>query len=122
MVTNLLTNAAKYTPNKGTIELAAQRQGAEIVIQVNDNGMGIPDGMLDEVFEMFTQVNRTLDRSQGGLGIGLALARQMVQLHGGTISAQSPGIGKGSTFTVRLPVRLSEPEATNLVSPGRKPQ
>ena len=69
---------------------------------------------------MFTQVNRTLDRSQGGLGIGLALARQMIQLHGGTISAQSPGIGKGSTFTVRLPVLLSEPEGTNLVSPERK--
>jgi PAS domain S-box-containing protein len=101
--TNLLTNAAKYTPDGGSIELAARRKSGELVVRVVDNGLGIPPGMLTEVFEMFTQVNRTLDRSQGGLGIGLALTRKMVELHGGTISAQSSGLGEGSTFTIRLP-------------------
>jgi PAS domain S-box-containing protein len=106
VVTNLLTNAAKYTPEQGEIELAAGKENTEIVIRITDNGMGIPPSMLDEVFEMFTQVDRTLDRSEGGLGIGLALARQMVQLHGGTLCAESAGIGQGSTFTVRLPLSL----------------
>ena len=104
VVSNLLTNAAKYTPEGGRIELAASREGGEVVVRVADTGLGIPPGMLDEVFEMFTQVNRTLDRSQGGLGIGLALVKRMVELHGGTITAESPGLGKGSTFTVRLPL------------------
>ena len=104
VVGNLLTNAAKYTPEGGNIELEAVLEGGEVVIRVADTGLGIPPGMLDEVFAMFTQVNRTLDRSQGGLGIGLALVKRIVELHGGTITAESPGLGKGSTFTVRLPV------------------
>ena len=104
VVGNLLTNAAKYTPEGGKIELEAVLEGGEVVIRVADTGLGIPPGMLDEVFAMFTQVNRTLDRSQGGLGIGLALVKRIVELHGGTITAESPGLGKGSTFTVRLPV------------------
>ncbi len=74
------------------------------MIRVTDTGLGIPPEMLAEVFEMFTQVNRTLDRSQGGLGIGLALVKRLVELHGGTITAESPGLGEGSTFTVRLPL------------------
>jgi PAS domain S-box-containing protein len=102
VVSNLLTNAAKYTPEGGSIELAATRDGAEIVIRVTDTGLGIPPEMLADVFEMFTQVNRTLDRAQGGLGIGLALVKRLVELHGGMISASSPGLGAGSTFTVRL--------------------
>ena len=104
VVSNLLTNAAKYTPEGGCIELAAVREGGEVVIRVTDTGLGIPPEMLAEVFEMFTQVNRTLDRSQGGLGIGLALVKRLVELHGGTITALSPGLGEGSTFTVRLPL------------------
>jgi CheY-like chemotaxis protein len=74
-----------------------------VTIRVTDTGLGIPPGMLAEVFEMFTQVNRTLERSQGGLGIGLALVKRLVEFHGGTITAESPGLGQGSTFTVRLP-------------------
>jgi PAS domain S-box-containing protein len=120
VITNLLTNAAKYTADPGSIELVGRRQGGEIVVQVTDTGMGLPHEMLEEVFEMFTQVNRALDRSQGGLGLGLALARQMVQLHGGTISAESPGLGQGSTFTIRLPIILTDSDRTTLVSTGRE--
>jgi signal transduction histidine kinase len=104
VITNLLTNAAKYTPEKGCIELMASHQCGEVIVSVSDTGLGIPPGMVDEVFEMFTQVNRTLERSQGGLGIGLALVRRIVEFHGGTITAESPGLGKGSTFTIRLPL------------------
>ena len=104
VMSNLLTNAAKYTPEGGCIELAAAREGGEVIVRVTDTGLGIPPGMLAEVFEMFTQVNRTLERSQGGLGIGLALVKRLVELHGGTITAESPGLGQGSTFTVRLPL------------------
>jgi PAS domain S-box-containing protein len=101
---NLLTNAAKYTPERGCIELSAVRQDNEVIIRVTDTGLGIPPAMLTEVFEMFTQVNRTLERSQGGLGIGLALVKRLVELHAGTITAQSSGLGEGSTFSVRLPL------------------
>ncbi len=104
VITNLLTNAAKYTPAGGSITLAAFREGDEVIIRVSDSGIGIPPGMLAEVFEMFTQVNRTLERSQGGLGIGLALVKRLVEFHGGTITAESPGAGLGSTFIVRLPL------------------
>ena len=104
VMTNLLTNAAKYTPEGGCIELSASREGGEVIVRVTDTGLGIPPGMLAEVFEMFTQVNRTLERSQGGLGIGLALVKRLVEFHGGTITAESQGLGQGSTFTVRLPL------------------
>ncbi|WP_165225554.1 hybrid sensor histidine kinase/response regulator [Aquisphaera insulae] len=104
VITNLLTNAAKYTPEGGQIELSARGDGREAVVLVKDTGLGIPPTMLDEVFAMFTQVNRTLDRSQGGLGIGLALVKRLVELHGGTVVAESQGLGMGSTFTVRLPL------------------
>ncbi len=103
VVSNLLTNAAKYTPQGGRIELAAASEGREVILRVTDTGLGIPPAMLTEVFEMFAQVNRTLERSQGGLGIGLALVKRLVELHGGTIIADSSGLGRGTTFTVRLP-------------------
>jgi PAS domain S-box-containing protein len=109
VVSNLLTNAAKYTPERGCIQLVARREGAEVAVRVTDTGLGIPPGMLGAVFEMFAQVNRTLDRAQGGLGIGLALVKRLVELHCGTITAESPGLGQGSSFTVRLP--LVEPHA-----------
>ena len=121
VVGNLLTNAAKYTPEGGSIELEAVLEDGEVVIRVTDTGLGIPPGMLDEVFEMFTQVNRTLDRSQGGLGIGLALVKRIVELHGGTITAESPGLGKGATFTVRLPLveaGLDGAEPPRVSNPG----
>ncbi len=103
VVGNLLNNAAKYTPEGGVISLAVRADAADAVILVADNGIGIPPEMLSQVFELFTQVDANLDRSRGGLGIGLALVKQLVELHGGEISAASPGLGRGAVFTVRLP-------------------
>ncbi|MDB5491608.1 MAG: histidine kinase [Micavibrio sp.] len=102
-VANLLNNAAKYTPNGGHISLRAMQDSGEVVIAVTDNGLGIRRDMLNSIFDLFTQVDRSLDRSQGGLGIGLALVQRLVTLHGGHISADSAGLGQGSTFTIRLP-------------------
>jgi len=102
ILANLLTNAAKYTPDGGRIELAAVRQDGHAVITVADNGVGIPHEMLPRVFDLFTQVGQNMDRAQGGLGIGLALVKKLVELHGGTVTAASAG--RGSTFTVRLPI------------------
>ena len=110
VVSNLLNNAAKYTPEGGRIELRATAGAGAATVVVRDDGFGIPPEMLDSVFEMFTQVNRTLDSSQGGLGIGLTLVRRLVELHGGTVTAESAGPGQGSTFTVTLP-RLAAPPA-----------
>lgn len=104
VLSNLLNNAAKYTPASGRIALAARREGGEVVVSVTDSGIGIPQGALSEVFQMFTQVGRNMDRSQGGLGIGLSLVRGLVELHGGAVTAASEGTGKGSTFCVRLPL------------------
>jgi PAS domain S-box-containing protein len=104
VIANLLNNAAKYTASGGQIWISARRDGEEAVVSVRDNGAGIPAEMLPRVFEMFAQVNRTLNRSQGGLGIGLTLARNLVELHGGRIEASSDGPGKGSEFIVRLPL------------------
>lgn len=104
IISNLLNNASKYTAPEGRLQLSAHREGHEAVISVSDNGIGIPRDRLDDVFTLFSQVNRTLDRSQGGLGIGLALVRRLIEMHGGHVSAQSAGPGLGSTFTVRLPL------------------
>lgn len=104
VVSNLLNNAAKYTPEGGSILLAARRERGEVLINVADNGVGIPSDMLPRIFGLFTQVRDSLHRSHGGLGIGLALVKQLVEMHGGAIIAESPGPGKGSTFRVRLPV------------------
>lgn len=102
-VSNLLNNAAKYTPNGGEVEVTLTRSRGEVVVSVQDNGLGIPAAMLGRVFDMFAQVNQTLDRAQGGLGIGLSLVRSLVALHGGSVSARSAGPGQGSCFTLRLP-------------------
>jgi signal transduction histidine kinase len=103
IVSNLLNNAAKYTPEGGQIHLSGRDEQTEAVIVVSDKGLGIPAEMLPEVFQLFTQIDCTLDRAQGGLGIGLALVKQLVELHGGAINAESEGIGKGSRFEVRMP-------------------
>jgi PAS domain S-box-containing protein len=100
---NLLTNAAKYTPEGGDIWIESGRFDGEAFVKVRDNGSGIPSHMMENIFELFAQGERTLDRSEGGLGIGLTLARRIVALHGGTIVARSEGAGKGSEFEVRLP-------------------
>jgi len=116
-VSNILTNAAKYTPQGGRIELVAKQEATRAVISITDNGVGIPSELTTSVFEMFAQVNRNLNRSQGGLGIGLALVKRLIEMHGGTIEAQSPGAGKGSTFTIRLPIALPEEASLEESSP-----
>ena len=104
---NLLNNAAKYTERGGRIQLTVQHRGSEAVVSVKDNGIGIPTHMLPHVFEMFTQVDRNLERSQGGLGIGLSIVKRLVEMHGGSVEVRSDGDGRGSDFVVRLPVDLS---------------
>lgn len=111
VLTNLVNNAAKYTPAGGVIEVRAEQGTGEAVLTVRDSGIGIPKEMLPRIFDMFTQVGASLDRSQGGLGIGLTLVRKLVEMHGGTVSAASAGAGAGSTFTVRLPLALAAAEA-----------
>ena len=106
VVGNLLTNAAKYTEAGGHIELSAQRDGDDAVLRVRDNGIGIAPDMLPHVFDLFVQVDHAATRSQGGLGIGLTLVKNLVELHGGTVDARSGGLGKGSEFIVRLPLSL----------------
>jgi signal transduction histidine kinase/ActR/RegA family two-component response regulator len=101
---NLLNNAAKYTEPGGRIWLTAEVVGHEVAVRVRDTGLGIPADALPRIFEMFSQVDRNMERSQGGLGIGLTLVRRLVEMHGGTVEARSDGPGKGSEFTVRLPL------------------
>jgi two-component system CheB/CheR fusion protein len=101
---NLLTNASKYTPRGGRIEISAMQQDGEAVIRVTDNGIGIPPDMLNKIFGMFTRIDSGLEQAQGGLGVGLTLVRQMIELHGGSVEARSEGLGCGSQFVVRLPV------------------
>jgi PAS domain S-box-containing protein len=104
VITNLLTNAARYMARGGRIELATAIEGGQAAITVRDQGYGIPPEMLSHIFEMFTQIEQTRQRVHGGLGIGLALAKSLVEMHGGTIEARSPGLGQGSEFLVRIPV------------------
>jgi CheY-like chemotaxis protein len=101
---NLLNNAAKYTEPRGRISLTAELQGSEAVITVQDNGIGVPAASLPKLFEMFSQVDRSLERTEGGLGIGLALVKGLTEAHGGRVEARSEGVGQGSSFIVRLPV------------------
>jgi CheY-like chemotaxis protein len=108
VVSNLLTNSAKYTLHGGRIWLSAERQGPEVIVSVRDTGIGIPAASLETIFDMFSQVDRSIERSTGGLGIGLALVRGLVEMHGGSVKAFSEGEGKGSTFMVTLPI-LQEP-------------
>ena len=106
VLSNLLSNAAKYTPRGGRIAISARVAGAELLIEVADNGIGIPAESIDSVFEMFTQVGRSIAHSKGGLGIGLSLVRKLLELHGGAVKATSPGVGLGSTFSIRLPLAV----------------
>lgn len=111
VVTNLLNNAAKYTPAGGNIALKLEVLPDSVLLTVTDDGVGMTPGLLDRAFELFVQEARTPDRSQGGLGLGLAFVNSIVELHGGTVTAQSAGLGSGSTFIVCLP-RLAALEAT----------
>jgi PAS domain S-box-containing protein len=110
IVANLLNNAAKYTDEGGRITVSARREGDQAVIAVRDSGIGIPGDVLPRVFDLFAQADRTYDRAQGGLGIGLTLVRTLVELHGGTVAARSEGLGSGSEFIVRLPLGLEHAE------------
>ncbi len=111
VVSNLLNNAAKYTPPRGSISLRLQREGEQAVLSVTDTGVGIAPDAIAKVFEMFAQVPNRDGGPQGGLGIGLSLVQSLVALHGGSVTASSPGPGRGSTFTVRLPLSLSDTPA-----------
>ena len=114
ILSNLINNAAKYTPRGGRISLSATREGDEIVFRVRDSGVGIPPEFIANIFEPFTQVDRTLARSHGGLGIGLTLVRRLVEMQGGSVSAKSEGRNRGSEFTVRLPVAdATDPNMTS---------
>jgi CheY-like chemotaxis protein len=108
---NLLHNASKFTPPSGLISVTAEADGREVVVRVRDSGIGIPSNLLPRIFEMFTQGDQTLDRAQGGLGIGLTLVRRFVEMHDGSVQAFSEGPGRGSEFVVRLPTVLERPEA-----------
>jgi PAS domain S-box-containing protein len=118
IVSNLLTNAAKYTDPGGRIALSAAQEGNEWVLRVQDTGIGIAPEMLSRIFNLFVQAERRLDRSHGGLGIGLTLVRRLVEMHGGTVTAHSDGPDKGSEFVVRLPVALAEDDKD---TPGKEP-
>jgi CheY-like chemotaxis protein len=115
VVVNLLTNAAKYTEEAGQIWLSVSREENECVVKVKDTGVGISPALLPKVFDLFTQAERSLDRSQGGLGIGLALVHRLTELHGGTVEVHST-LGHGSEFIVRLPLVLSEPDSPDGVT------
>jgi signal transduction histidine kinase len=111
VVGNLLDNAAKYTPQGGDISVTGYCERGEVVLCVRDNGIGISPEMLPRVFDLFVQSDPFLARSEGGLGVGLTLARTLVELHGGSINAHSEGSGRGSEFVVRLPAVFSAPSA-----------
>lgn len=105
---NLLTNAIKYTPAGGTVTVTVRRQAGDALVTVADTGVGLAPEMLERVFDVFAQVERTLERREGGMGLGLAIVRSIVALHGGSVVATSDGVGRGSTFTVRLPTVAAE--------------
>jgi nitrogen-specific signal transduction histidine kinase/ActR/RegA family two-component response regulator len=117
VLANLINNAAKYTPEHGSLVVSLRVAGAVAVLTVQDNGMGIPPALLPDVFGLFTQAQRTPDRAQGGLGVGLALVKNLVELHGGQVRADSAGPGRGSTFTVILP-RSSDQAAPPVAAPA----
>ena len=123
IISNILTNATKYTPEGGHIIIAVERQGDEAVIRVTDDGVGIADERINTIFELFAQAENAIGRAQGGMGIGLALVRNLVELHGGSVVARSDGIGKGSEFELRFPLTVADerevrPQANVAVAAG----
>jgi signal transduction histidine kinase/ActR/RegA family two-component response regulator len=134
VLANLLNNAAKYTEDGGQIRLTVGREGDRVVLRVKDNGVGIPGELLPRVFDLFAQADQSLDRSQGGLGLGLTLVRSLVELHGGSVEARSEGPGQGSEFIVRLPAmtearaksepvtKTGDPPAAPAEKPARRPR
>ncbi len=122
-VVNVLTNAAKYTDAGGTINVTTRADGGSAVIDVTDSGVGISPELLPRIFDLFVQGDRTLDRSLGGLGIGLSVAKRLVDMHGGTMTARSPGLGQGSTFEIRLPlIERPQQAAVEVATPAGAPK
>jgi two-component system CheB/CheR fusion protein len=126
VLVNLISNAAKYTRSEGAIDIAVAREGTMAVVRIRDTGLGIAPDNLERVFDLFTQVEQSLERSQGGLGLGLKLVKELVELHGGRVEALSEGLGKGSEFIVRLPaleraapVAAAEAPALAVAAPKR---
>jgi CheY-like chemotaxis protein/anti-sigma regulatory factor (Ser/Thr protein kinase) len=115
VVSNLLTNAAKYTPPGGRVSVHATEEGADVVLRVRDTGMGVAPDVLPHIFDRFVQERQAIDRSQGGLGLGLTIVRNFIEGHGGSVSARSEGLGRGTEFIVRLP------KATGALQPFREP-
>jgi CheY-like chemotaxis protein len=120
IVANLLGNAAKFTPPDGDISVSVRGDGAQAVLRVEDTGVGMSGADLPRIFDPFVQSEQNLDRSRGGLGLGLTLVRRLVELHGGTVEASSEGIGRGAVFTVRVP-RIAPPTAGSLRADGAAP-
>jgi signal transduction histidine kinase len=123
IIGNLLTNAIKYTESNGQIWIAGEREGNDVILRVKDSGIGIARNMLPQIFELFVQVDQAATRSQGGLGIGLTLVKNLVEMHQGTVTANSPGLGQGSEFLIRLPLSTQKsptPPVESLCRP-RKP-
>jgi signal transduction histidine kinase len=119
---NILHNACKYTEPGGRIEVSAALVGDEAVVQFKDSGVGIPSDRLDSIFEMFTQVDRNLENTQGGLGIGLSLVKRLVEMHGGSVEAFSEGPGRGSEFVIRLPVAQHKARVEPTIQPAAEPE
>lgn len=115
VISNLLNNAAKYTPESGKIQLSATRENGQVLISVKDNGIGIPSEMAGRIFEMFAQIERPLEKTYTGLGIGLTLVKSLVEMHGGKIEVHSEGENRGSEFIIRLPVLVDQAPQTNVV-------
>jgi len=125
VIENILINAAKYTPDGGRISVTAGGEGASVAIEITDTGVGISPQMLTRVFDLFAQADTSLDRAEGGLGIGLTLVEKLVRMHGGRVEARSPGVGCGSTFTVHLPLtpsaeRVRQAVVSTVEAPGRR--
>jgi CheY-like chemotaxis protein len=123
-IANLLTNASKYTDAGGHIRVETRGDHSKAIVSVGDDGIGIATDLLPRIFGLFVQSDRSLDRSQGGLGIGLSVVQKIVEMHGGTVSAASPGPGRGATFEIRLPLieppeAASEPERQAAIQPRR---
>jgi signal transduction histidine kinase/ActR/RegA family two-component response regulator len=121
IVSNVLTNAMKYTPDGGTVTVTLDHKGGDAIIRVEDDGVGIAPERIGTIFELFAQAENAIGRAQGGMGIGLALVRNLVELHGGSISASSDGLGKGSVFTIRLPIATEAAQTAEESKPASPP-